>query len=100
MKLHVNYTVDGFNHSDFEALEIVKGLVEEARAQNSEIHLKTTNANVVYAARVLLKEGFISKNEVAFLYNHLELNHDSNGEFENYPDGFLDISTKLLMRLI
>lgn len=100
MKLHINYTKDGEKHSDFEAEDIVNAALARIINTDQEVEILTTNANVVYAARVLTKEKTLAKHEVVFYFEGEVVPHDVNGEFKEYPKGFLDISTNLLFRLI
>lgn len=100
MKLHITYSQTGENHSDFEAENIIKRGIDRIKGTDQELEIATTNANVVHAARVALKEKVINKDEIMFWYESQPLEHDYKGDFKDYPGQFLNITSDLLMKLI
>lgn len=100
MKLHINYTKDGNKHSDFDAVAIIEEAIRRIKGTTQEIEIKTTNQCVVNAARVALKKKDVLVEEISFYYEGALLANDRNGEFKDYPNGFLDANTNLLMQLI
>jgi hypothetical protein len=100
MKIHIDYTKRGENHSDFNADSIIQEAIFRIKGTNQEIEIKTTNECVLIAAQVALKKKDILISEIYFYYEGCLLEHNKNGDFKYYPDGFMDIRTNLLMQLI
>lgn len=100
MKLHITYAKRGNHHSDFDAERIVMDGIERIKGTAQELEIVTTNANVVHAARVALKEGKINTDEIFFYFENTQLHHDHKGGFKEHPEDFLEIGINLLLRLL
>ena len=106
MKINVIFDKDGEKVGDLDAMNYALNKVEEAK-QVEELTINIANCLVIYAFRILVKEGMINPYNELFLYNKTtdpklisEIRVDKNGEQEDYPKGMMDTYSNLLMRLL
>ena len=106
MKINVIFDKDGEKVGDLDAMNYALNKVEEAK-QVEELTINIANCLVIYAFRILVKEGMINPYNELFLYNKAtdpklisEIRVDKNGEQEDYPKGMMDTYSNLLMRLL
>ena len=107
MKLHVVFDRNGEKIGDLDSMDFALSKVDSIKGTEQELQVNVANALVIYAFRVLVKEGVINPYSELFLYNKTtdsELKHpirvDKNGEQEDYPLGMMDEYSNILMKLI
>ena len=84
--------------SDFVLEEFYQSIL--ARLQEGDVTLTCSNETLFLRVRVGVKQGDISHENVCFIFKGEEIAQDKDGCIDTWPDGFLDISEKLLLDLI
>lgn len=97
-KLTVEYTPKGQAVSD-ASLEKEYQIIL-ARLQHNDIACRFSNETPFLRIRVGVKQGDIPHENVRFMFKDEEIAQDKDGRIDYWPDGFLDISEKLLLELI
>lgn len=104
MELHIIFDRNGEKVGDLDTMNYA--LDKIIRPTDIDT-FSVANALVIYAFRVLVKEGKIKPYTELFLYNRAtdpDLEHpiqvDKNGEQEDYPLGMMDEYSNILMRLL
>lgn len=64
------------------------------------VTLRTSSELVVHAARALIAEGKIPHEAIEFVFDGSVIRHSKAGRMQHWPDGFCDVSDKLLMRIL
>lgn len=55
---------------------------------------------MIYAARVLIKQGLISHDQIEFRFGDIVIKHYPDGRFDHWPSGFCDVEETFLLELI
>lgn len=97
MKLTVYYA-PGPSMSDFVLEEMYRGLLVDL--QKHDMTFTCSTENLFTRIRVGVFEGDIPHGDVCFRWRGLEFFPDSDGRLDYWPDGFLDVTEKLLERLL
>jgi len=84
------YHKNGRPVTDYDAEKFVKNL-------KSGTSIMVSTENVIYAARVLVKEEGL---EVEFIFEGKVVEHDKDGRIANWPEGFCDYFDNWLSRLL
>jgi hypothetical protein len=107
MILHVVYDKDGDKVGDSDSMNYALDKLNRIKGTEQELQVNIANSLVIYAFRVLVKEGKIKPYTELFLYNKStdpDLKHpikvDKNGEQESYPLGMCDEYSNILMKLL
>jgi len=107
MKLHVVFDPNGTLVGDLDSMDFAKSQLELIQGTDKELEVRVANGLVIYAFRVLVKEGLIAPYNELFLYNiktdpllKKPILVDKNGEQSEYPIGMLDEYSNILCRLI
>jgi len=96
-KLTIHYA-PGPPVSDFDLETVYKDLI--TRARRGDVTVTHSTANIFERVRVGIVRGEILHGNVRFCYQGEELEPDENGRLERWPDGFLDVTERLLEELI
>lgn len=88
----------GVTFDDGVVEQKVLGLYE--MSTRGPVTLRTSNEFVVLAARALIAEGKIPHDAIEFVFNGYVIQHSKVGRLSQWPDGFCDVSDKLLMRIL
>lgn len=86
----ITYSENGIANADSKSLEIAKEILKKG-----EDYMTSTDS-LIYAFRVLIKRGDISKNDIEFKYNGEKV----IGEGRETPVGFADNLDNLLDELL
>lgn len=100
----VIYTEEGEAINDFKIEEWFKSLKDG-------VTYEISSEMAITRLQVAIKEKEIDKNNIQFMYQnprdssslpgtYYTLEHDRNGTFRDYPIGFLDRRTDLLLKLL
>lgn len=107
MKLHVVFDKNGVKIGDLDAMDFAVSQLERIQNTDQELQINVANCLVIYAFRVLVKEGKIMPYNELFLYNKATdpnlknpILVDIKGEQEDYPLGMMDAYSDILMRLL
>lgn len=99
--MKIVFSKGGIAYSDFEAEALVLRVHKlEVENDGTNLHINTSTANMVVAARVLVKEGLIPKDKIQFFFEERLLEHDSDGHLEDWPRGFCDHQEDWFTRLL
>lgn len=104
-KLKLVYSKHGPAISDFEVANFKKSLLEAySKLDNESITIMTSSQLGVLQLQVLIKKGVLDKSKVELLFYRdlvmTTIKIDKFGELDQYPDGFCEAYSNLLMRLI
>jgi len=97
--IKLRYTSSGQPISDFD-LEVAFERLKQCASLDSEHEFFFSTENIFLRVRVAVKESEIPHGEVLFCYDTKRILLDENGSMNQCPDGFIDTTEKLLLRLI
>ncbi len=102
MKLHIVYNHDAVAVSDAKALDFAKAKLKRVKGTEQELQVNTSTENVINAFQLLVKLGEIDKNDILFYFidTKFSIRIDKNGTLEEYPIGFMDQSSNILLKLL
>lgn len=107
MKLHIVFDKEGEKIGDLDAMNFAISQLKKVENTEQELQVNVANCLVIYAFRVLVKEGKIKPYKELFLYNlstdpnlKKPIEVDKNGEQSDYPEGMMDEYSNILIRLI
>lgn len=107
MKLHVVFDKDGERIGDLDSMSYAISKLELIENTDQELQINVANALVIYAFKVLVKEGRIKPYTELFLYNKATdpnlkkpIEVDKIGEQSDYPEGMMEEYSNILLRLL
>lgn len=107
MKLKVVFDRDGEKVGDMDSMDFAMEKLRRVFGTEKQLQVNVANGLVIYAFRVLVKEGKINPYTELFLYNKetdpnlvYPIKVDKNGEQEKYPLGMMDTYSDILMKLL
>ncbi len=107
MKLHVVFDRNGIAIGDLDAMSFAEESLNRVKGTDQSLQLNVANGIVIYAFRLLVKQGKIKPYSELFLYNketdpdlRKPIRVDEKGEQEDYPIGMLDEYSNILCKLI
>lgn len=92
------YYASGLSVSDFVLEEFYQYVL--AKLQQDNVTLTCSNETLFLRVRVGIVKGEIAHENVRFRWRGLEFAPDENGRIDNWPDGFLDMTDRLLEELL
>ncbi|GEM_PF-4281629 len=96
----IEYTKYGIATTDFQAEEMADAICEAYKDTEQDVTYRVGNEAVVQAMRLAVIEGLISSEDLQFKFKDRLLKINDLGEIENFPEGFCDISTNILFKLL
>ena len=91
----------GLTCADGDVMEVARGILSITRHTRITRHkVNVSTGLVIDAIRVMLATGEITVDEVEFQFEGKVLEHDQNGRITNWPEGFNDTVTKLLIQIM
>ena len=90
---------NGIAIPDGQISDVVDSIVESGRMGRDETHMFSTSI-VIDALRLAVKEKRINHDQIVFSFNNQTIRVDPFGNLEQWPEGFCDLWTKILIELI
>jgi hypothetical protein len=103
MVVKVIYSEDGVAVADQQSLAFAESFWKSACNQGNDLRLRTSSYNVVLAFRLLVKRGTIPASRILFYHREEDqypIRVNKDGELSEYPKGFCDTYSNLILELI
>lgn len=100
-KIIVHYSPEyGSTTPDGQIVKRVEEIIEDFIANKYTNVVYVGSEIILIAFRVAVKEGKLRPKDIVFRFKNQNIQIDKNGECSHYPEGFMDFTNSLLMRLI
>jgi predicted ATPase len=102
MVLKVIYSEEGIAVADKKAMEYAENAWFNAKCSEDDVVLEIGSYHVILAFRLLVKRGIIPCRSLLFFYQSTKraIRVDQNGELSDFPKGFHDTYSNMLIELI
>ena len=99
--LHINYNREGLSIPSFmEDIEKEVNIIIKELDTKEKVIKHYSTSEILYLILLKTKQGLIDYSRVVVHYNNYEIKVLESGQFDKYPDGFLDTQEKITLKIL